>query len=177
MACDTQRQSRFTMSMAPHIHMSQIRQPAAENVQSRGNEPSRNLLCLFSCSHTPPQPRLSRVKFNWSHNCKFQSRAPRVCRAAISFSCRIYISQQFRQRRFHVTDGLHFSSCEALYLIGKLLASLIFPLFCCHLVCLRTLHRSGAPFFSFWADCRCAHSQALLRCPWQRKPSLPCYFN
>ena len=142
--------------------------------------PSRNLLCLFSCSLVPTlRPSLAfppRSKIQLEPQLQIPKPRP-PCLAAISFSCRIYISQQFRQRRFHVTDALHFSSCEALYLIGKLLASLIFPLFCCHLVCLRTLHRPGANFFPFWADCRCAHSQALLRCPCQRKPSLPCYFN
>ena len=157
--------------------MSQYGSQQAENVQSRGNEPEPKpfvLVLLFP--HSAPASPFPRSKIQLEPQLQIPKPRP-PCLAAISFSCRIYISQQFRQRRFHVTDALHFSSCEALYLIGKLLASLTFPLFCCHLVCLRTLHRPGANFFPFWADCRCAHSQALLRCPCQRKPSLPCYFN
>ena len=87
MACVyTQRQSHDDDE--DDIHMSQYASSSSssntENVQSRGNEPSRrsrNLLCLFSCSYTPPQPRLSRSEIqHGAATANSKTARPRVCR-------------------------------------------------------------------------------------------------
>ena len=87
MACDTQRQSR---SHGEHAAQSTCHNTLASKQKMYSHaatSPSRtfcacSLVDLFPHS-APASPFPPEVKFNWSHNCKFPSRAPRV-------------SQQFR---------------------------------------------------------------------------------